>query len=116
MCLICVSFEQDRLTVQEARRNLGEMRESLDPEHVEEVESMIREKEDFVTCTYLGDERSYTVSVGESICEAERLWTSVLPNLITWRNSLMTQRSGTGHLKQFVTSACTSEDEIEYLD
>jgi hypothetical protein len=43
MCLICVEFEKERMTVAEARRALGEMAEALEPEHIEEVEEMIEE-------------------------------------------------------------------------
>ena len=45
MCIICVEFEMSRLTIKEARRNLSEMAESLDPEHVEEIEKALDEKE-----------------------------------------------------------------------
>ena len=41
MCLICVHFEQSKLTNQEAWNNLSEMRGSLTEEHAEEVEDMI---------------------------------------------------------------------------
>ena len=45
MCIICVEFEMSRLTIKEARRNLAEMAESLDPEHVEEIERALDEQE-----------------------------------------------------------------------
>ena len=45
MCIICVEFEMSRLTIKEARRNLAEMAESLDPDHVEEIEKALDEKE-----------------------------------------------------------------------
>jgi predicted Zn-dependent peptidase len=34
-----------RLTISEARRNLAEMKEVLDEEHVEEIEKLLDEKE-----------------------------------------------------------------------
>lgn len=34
-----------RLTIEEARRNLAEMSSVLDPEHVEEIERVLDEKE-----------------------------------------------------------------------
>jgi hypothetical protein len=34
-----------RLTIKEARRNLAEMEESLDPEHVEEIKRALDEQE-----------------------------------------------------------------------
>ncbi len=45
MCIICVEFEMSRLTIEEARRNLAEMSSVLDPEHVEEIERVLDEKE-----------------------------------------------------------------------
>ena len=45
MCLICVHFEQDKLTNQEAWSNLSEMRGTLGEKHAEEVENMIIEAE-----------------------------------------------------------------------
>ena len=44
MCIICVELEKDKLTIAEARRNLGEMWSSLD-EHAQEVVSFINDKE-----------------------------------------------------------------------
>jgi len=41
MCLICIHFEQDKLTNQEAWNNLSEMRDTIDEEHAQEVEDMI---------------------------------------------------------------------------
>ena len=45
MCLICVHFEQEKLTTREAWGNLAEMRDSLDEKHIEEVENMIIDAE-----------------------------------------------------------------------
>jgi len=45
VCIICVEFEMSRLTIVEARRNLAEMKEVLDDQHVEEIEKMLDEKE-----------------------------------------------------------------------
>ena len=46
MCLICVDLQRDKLTSQEARRNLGETYMSLDREHVESLLKLIWKKED----------------------------------------------------------------------
>lgn len=46
MCLICVEFQRDRMTVGEARRALREMVEGLPPGHVDEVQRMLAEAED----------------------------------------------------------------------
>ena len=45
MCLICVEFEMSRLTITEARRNLAEMKDVLEKEHIEEIERLLLEKE-----------------------------------------------------------------------
>ena len=44
MCLICVEFQKDKLSIQEARSNLWEMTESLGS-HAQEVEDLIDERE-----------------------------------------------------------------------
>lgn len=46
MCIICVQYEMSLLTVDEVRRNLREMSAVLPEEHVEEIEAMLREKEE----------------------------------------------------------------------
>jgi hypothetical protein len=45
MCLICVDFDRGALKLREARRALGEMRTTLDAEHVREVEQKLDEAE-----------------------------------------------------------------------
>lgn len=45
MCLICIEFEMSKITIKEARRNLAEMSETLDKEHVEEINKMLLAKE-----------------------------------------------------------------------
>jgi len=45
MCLICIDFDRGALKVPEARRALGEMREKLDRQHIEEVEKKLDEAE-----------------------------------------------------------------------
>jgi hypothetical protein len=41
MCLICIEFDKSAMTAAEARRALGEMRQALDPAHVEEIEAKL---------------------------------------------------------------------------
>jgi len=41
MCLICVEFQQGKLSVFEARKNLSEMVEKVGVEHVVEVIEML---------------------------------------------------------------------------
>ncbi len=45
MCLICIELDRQKLTTQEARRALGEMREKIGPEHAREVEQKLEEAE-----------------------------------------------------------------------
>lgn len=45
MCLICVDFDRGALKLREARRALGEMRQTLDRQHVAEVERKLDEAE-----------------------------------------------------------------------
>ena len=45
MCIVCVEFEMSKLTIIEARRNLAEMKEVLEEEHIEEIEKLLDEKE-----------------------------------------------------------------------
>ena len=44
MCIICLEMEKNRLTIEEARRNFGEMSVSLG-DHAEEVEEMLSKLE-----------------------------------------------------------------------
>lgn len=37
MCIICIDLERERLSTQEAFRNLNEMYDSLEEEHIKEV-------------------------------------------------------------------------------
>lgn len=46
MCLICVEFQRERMTVFEARRAFGEMVEGMEREHALEVEEMLAEAEE----------------------------------------------------------------------
>ena len=55
MCIICLEMEKNRLTIEEARRNFGEMSVSLG-EHAEEVEEMLSRLEiDQMLQEYLKD-------------------------------------------------------------
>jgi hypothetical protein len=44
MCLICVDIQKEKMTADEGYRALGEMCETLDPVHVNEVEDLLFEK------------------------------------------------------------------------
>ena len=41
MCIICVDFQKQRMTLGDAKRAYGEMVQSLDPEHAKEVREML---------------------------------------------------------------------------
>jgi hypothetical protein len=45
MCIICIDFARGALNAKEARRALGEMRSTLDPKHVREVEQQLEKAE-----------------------------------------------------------------------
>ena len=45
MCLICIEFEKQRMTLAEARRALGEMVRELDTDHAREVAEMLEKAE-----------------------------------------------------------------------
>ncbi len=45
MCQICVDFQKQSMTLNEARRALGEMIVALDPKHAAEVQRMLLEAE-----------------------------------------------------------------------
>lgn len=45
MCLICVEFQKQRMTIGEARRAMREMSSTMPQEHVVEVNEMLREAE-----------------------------------------------------------------------
>lgn len=45
MCLICVEYQMNRMTRNEAKRMLGEMSSRLSDEHILEIEEMIKEEE-----------------------------------------------------------------------
>ena len=44
MCIICIDIDREALTLREARRNFGEMSESLG-DHAKEVEEMLSKLE-----------------------------------------------------------------------
>ena len=41
MCIICTEYQKGKLTVSEAWQNLQEMQETIDPEHIDVVLSML---------------------------------------------------------------------------
>lgn len=45
MCLICEELRKTTMSPWEARRNLKELRETLEPKHLEELEEYIDELE-----------------------------------------------------------------------
>ena len=45
MCLICIDFDRGALKLREAKRALGELRTTLDAEHLKQVEQKLAEAE-----------------------------------------------------------------------
>lgn len=45
MCLICIDFDRGSLKLREAKRALGEMRTTLDAQHLKEVEKKLADAE-----------------------------------------------------------------------
>lgn len=45
MCLICIDFDRGALKLREAKRALGEMRSTLDAQHLKEVERKLDDAE-----------------------------------------------------------------------
>ena len=43
MCLICIDFSSNKLTLEEAQKNLGEMKEKIGEEHYQEVSGILQE-------------------------------------------------------------------------
>lgn len=46
MCLLCIEFQKQNMTVREGWRAYGEMVEGLDAEHAKEVRKMLEEAEE----------------------------------------------------------------------
>ncbi len=44
MCIICIELEKNKLTLREAWRNLNEIHETLEEDHVKEVVDVIWDK------------------------------------------------------------------------
>lgn len=45
MCMICVDFQKQKMTINDARRAFREMSSDMDPEHAREVRKMLRKAE-----------------------------------------------------------------------
>lgn len=65
MCLICVEYEKERMTIPEARRALGEMRRSggIDEEHAQEIQDMLDDDEDLQHDSYWFPEWDVMINV-----------------------------------------------------
>lgn len=46
MCLICIEYEKQKMTIREAWRAYGEMAPGMDPQHAREVQQMLKEEEE----------------------------------------------------------------------
>ena len=47
MCIICVEFQKQLITTNEARGILSEMQSTIEPEHLVEIERMLREEQEY---------------------------------------------------------------------
>ena len=47
MCMICIEFQKQLITVNEARGILSEMQSGMDPNHLVEVEKMLKEEREY---------------------------------------------------------------------
>mgnify|MGYP001495262075 CR=1 FL=1 len=63
MCIICIEMDKNRLSPWEAKRNLGEMVEVIDHDHIREVENKISQA--------IFDE--ITLNFGETLHDEEAL-------------------------------------------
>lgn len=45
MCMICVEYQKQKMTLREAWRAYGEMVEGMDPNHAKDVKKMLEEEE-----------------------------------------------------------------------
>ena len=62
MCIICVDFQKQLLTANEARRNMGEM--DITPEHRKEIEVLIEDRELVEAITAAPARYTFKVDVG----------------------------------------------------
>ena len=53
MCIICVEYQKGKLTANEAWRNLNEMQDILDLEHIDDVLNMILLGDEYENTTKL---------------------------------------------------------------
>lgn len=47
MCIICVEFQKQLITIQETRRILAEMHGVIEPKHLLEIEEMLKEEREY---------------------------------------------------------------------
>jgi hypothetical protein len=47
MCIICVEFQKQLINVNEARGILSEMQVGMDPDHLVEIEEMLKEEQEY---------------------------------------------------------------------
>ena len=66
MCLICAELKQNKLTSLEARRNLGELYNNMEKDHIHEVLRLIWDKEDKEEQTKKEEEDYWWLDIGDS--------------------------------------------------
>ena len=78
MCLICVEYQQEKLSLLEAYKNLGEMQTTLEEDHFNEVYEMLNE--DFYTNILADDEKNNDITVISELYEAYIIASSSIDN------------------------------------
>ena len=51
MCIICISYEKDKITFDEARKHLREMKPALAADHVKELEEKFKTSDEDICST-----------------------------------------------------------------
>jgi hypothetical protein len=70
MCLVCIEYEKGKLKIDEAFKNLGEIKELIGDEHYDEVYSALTEKEaegylsDTYVNAYFGHDEKFWEDIG----------------------------------------------------
>lgn len=59
MCIICVDYERQKISLKAAYRHLQEMREDIGEEHAEEVEAML--------------EHDFSIQIEENVAKAREV-------------------------------------------
>lgn len=99
MCLICVEFQKEKLTIEEAFSNLDEMSKSIGEEHYQEVLSMLSDamyeaaKEPVMNINLLGDpEEDLSLMLDQAEWSGGLFWDRYLNDYIFEMDDLNVER------------------------